>query len=77
MLVGTLVISSRSGGSLISALRDIASTLEDRKELKREVRTLLTQATYTGYLVVAMGIGLLFLLNALHPGLLQDRDQRP
>ena len=37
----------------------------------REVRTLLTQATYTGYLVVAMGIGLLFLLNALHPGLLK------
>ena len=77
VLVGTLVISSRSGGSLISALRDIAGTLEDRKELKREVRTLLTQATYTGYLVVAMGIGLLFLLNAMHPGLLQDRHQRP
>lgn len=71
VLVGTLVISSRSGGSLISALRDIAGTLEDRKELKREVRTLLTQATYTGYLVVLMGIGLLFLLNALQPGLLR------
>jgi tight adherence protein B len=71
VLVGTLVISSRSGGSLISALRDIAGTLEDRKELKREVRTLLTQATYTGYLVVIMGIGLLFLLNAMHPGLLR------
>jgi tight adherence protein B len=71
VLVGTLVISARSGGSLISALRDIATTLEDRKELKREVRTLLTQATYTGYLVVAMGVGLLFLLNALQPGLLR------
>ncbi len=71
VLVGTLVISSRSGGSLISALRDIAGTLEDRKELKREVRTLLTQATYTGYLVVVMGVGLLFLLNAMHPGLLR------
>jgi tight adherence protein B len=71
VLVGTLVISSRSGGSLISALRDIATTLEDRKELKREVRTLLTQATYTGYLVVLMGIGLLFLLNVMHPGLLR------
>ncbi len=71
VLVGTLVISSRSGGSLIGALRDIAHTLEDRKELKREVRTLLTQATYTGYLVVAMGIGLLFLINAVQPGLLR------
>ncbi len=71
VLVGTLVISSRSGGSLIGALRDIAHTLEDRKELKREVRTLLTQATYTGYLVVAMGVGLLFLINAIQPGLLR------
>ncbi|GMA88154.1 hypothetical protein GCM10025868_34040 [Angustibacter aerolatus] len=32
VLVGTLVIASRSGGSLITALRDIAATLEDRKE---------------------------------------------
>ncbi len=71
VLVGTLVISSRSGGSLIAALRDIAHTLEDRKELKREVRTLLTQATYTGYLVVAMGFGLLLLINAIQPGLLR------
>ncbi len=47
----TLIISQRSGGSLITALRDIAATLEDRKELNREIRTLLTQATYTGYLV--------------------------
>jgi len=71
VLVGTLVISARSGGSLIRALRDIATTLEDRRELRREVRTLLTQATYTGYLVVGMGVGLLFLLNALQPGLLR------
>ncbi len=71
VLVGTLVIANRSGGSLIGALRDISSTLEDRKELKREVRTMLTQATYTGYLVVGMGVGLLFLINAIQPGLLR------
>lgn len=70
VLVGTLIISSRSGGSLIAALRDIAHTLDDRKELKREVRTLMTQASYTGYLVAAMGVGLLFLLNSVQPGLL-------
>jgi tight adherence protein B len=71
VLVGTLVIANRSGGSLIGALRDISSTLEDRKELKREVRTMLTQATYTGYLVVGMGVGLLFLINGIQPGLLR------
>ncbi|GAB3676910.1 type II secretion system F family protein [Angustibacter aerolatus] len=77
VLVGTLVISSRSGGSLITALRDIAATLEDRKELKREVRTLLTQATYTGYLVVALGVGLLFMLNTISPGLLKTVTSTP
>jgi tight adherence protein B len=71
VLVGTLVIANRSGGSLIGALREISRTLEDRKELKREVRTMLTQATYTGYLVVGMGVGLLFLINGIQPGLLR------
>lgn len=70
VLVGTLIISSRSGGSLIAALRDIAHTLDDRKELKREVRTLMTQASYTGYMVAAMGVGLLIMLNSIQPGLL-------
>lgn len=39
VLVSTLIISARSGGSLIAALRDIAITLDDRKEVRREVRT--------------------------------------
>jgi tight adherence protein B len=71
VLVGTLIISQRAGGSLITALRHISDTLEDRKELNREVRTVLAQATYTGYLVVVMGIGLLLLINGISPGLLR------
>ena len=57
VLVGTLIIAQRSGGSLITALRNISETLEDRKELNREIRTVLTQVTYTGYLVAALGVG--------------------
>lgn len=68
VLVSTLIISARSGGSLVSSLRDIATTLEDRKEVRREVRTTLAQALFTGYVVVGMGFGLLFMLNALKPG---------
>jgi len=68
VLVSTLLVSARSGGSLVSALRDIADTLDQRKETRREVRTILAQSTSTGYLVIAMGFGLLFLLNLIQPG---------
>lgn len=77
VLVSTLVISHRSGGSLITALRQISTTLEDRQELGREVRTVLAQATCTGWLVVAMGVGLLFLLDSVSPGLLRTMTEVP
>ena len=47
VLMSTLVVSSRSGGSLIKALRDISLTLDDRKEVRREVRTTLAQSRAT------------------------------
>lgn len=72
VMIGTLVISQRSGGSLITALRGMAQALEDRKETQREVRTLMTQAKYTGYVVVAFGVILVLFLNWLSPGVLYD-----
>ena len=75
VLVSTLLVSARSGGSLVTALRDIADTLDQRKEVRREVRTTLAQATATGNLVVLMGFGLLFVLNAIQPGTVQLMTQ--
>jgi tight adherence protein B len=69
VLMSTLVVSSRSGGSLIKALRDISLTLDERKEVRREVRTTLAQARTTGTLVTLMGVGILLLLNVMQPGL--------
>ncbi|MFS0701348.1 type II secretion system F family protein [Cellulomonas sp. 179-A 4D5 NHS] len=71
VLVSTLLVSARSGGSLVSSLRDIADTLDERKEIRREVRTTLAQSTSTGYLVIGMGFALLFLLNVIQPGTVQ------
>ncbi|UZN02159.1 type II secretion system F family protein [Cellulomonas sp. S1-8] len=71
VLVSTLLVSARSGGSLVSALRDIADTLDERKEIRREVRTTLAQASVTGYIVIGMGVGILFLLNFVQPGTVQ------
>lgn len=56
VLIQTVVIQSRVGGKLVSALTDIAATLEDRKELAREALTATSGARFSGYMVAAIGI---------------------
>ena len=75
VLMSTLVVSARSGGSLIKALRDISLTLDDRKEVRREVRTVLAQSRATGALVTLMGAGILLALNAIQPGTVERMTQ--
>jgi tight adherence protein B len=75
VLMSTLVVSARSGGSLIKALRDISLTLDDRKEVRREVRTVLAQSRATGALVTVMGVGILLALNAIQPGTVERMTQ--
>jgi tight adherence protein B len=68
VLVTTLVLSSRAGGSVVESLRNLTVTLEERKETRREIRTQLSQVTVTAYAVPVIGIGSLFLLNQILPG---------
>ena len=75
VLMSTLVVSARSGGSLVKALRDISLTLDDRKEVRREVRTVLAQSRATGALVTLMGVGILLALNAIQPGTVERMTQ--
>lgn len=75
VLVSTLVVASRSGGSLVSSLRDIADTLDVRKETRREIRTTLSQSLATGHLIILLGFGMLFLLNVLRPGTVEIMTQ--
>lgn len=68
VLISTLVVASRSGGSLVTALRDIATTLEQRKETRREVKTTLAQPVATSYFVIVLGVLMLLMLNTMQPG---------
>jgi tight adherence protein B len=77
VLVGTLVIQHRAGGSLITALRDMSHTLEARQDLRREVRTIMAGSVYTSYVVVIMGLGSLLLVNSMSPGVLDKMTSRP
>ncbi|MFE4966959.1 type II secretion system F family protein [Streptomyces sp. NPDC056660] len=65
VLVTTLVLSNRAGGQVVSALRNLTETLEERKETRREVRTQLSQVTMTSYAVPVLGVGALFLMNGV------------
>lgn len=71
VLMSTLVIASRSGGSLVSALRDISYMLDERKETKREVRTVIAQSVATGYAIMFIGVALLLFVNMIFPGTIE------
>lgn len=77
VLVSTLVISARAGGSMVTALRNISTTLESRKEVRREVKTVLSQAVATSYVVIAMGVGALLIVNVAVPGGLRVLTANP
>ncbi|MEV5885581.1 type II secretion system F family protein [Streptomyces sp. NPDC052020] len=77
VLVTTLVLSSRAGGQVVSALRNLTETLEERKETRREVRTQLSQVTLTSYAVPVLGVGSLFLMNGVKDGALERMTGSP
>ncbi|MEU3946288.1 type II secretion system F family protein [Streptomyces sp. NPDC029526] len=77
VLVTTLVLSNRAGGQVVSALRNLTETLEERKETRREVRTQLSQVSMTSYAVPALGIGSLFLMNGVKDGALERMTGSP
>ncbi|MEU9998991.1 type II secretion system F family protein [Streptomyces sp. NPDC050848] len=70
VLVTTLVLANKAGGTVVSSLRNLTETLEERKETRREVRTQLSQVSLTAYAVPVIGIGSLLLIDNMQPGAL-------
>ncbi|MEU0135418.1 type II secretion system F family protein [Streptomyces sp. NPDC006296] len=70
VLVSTLILANRAGGQVVSSLRNLTVTLEERKETRREVRTQLSQINATAYAVPAIGVGAMLLVNSILPGAL-------
>ncbi|MET9293745.1 type II secretion system F family protein [Streptomyces sp. NPDC003077] len=68
VLVTTLVLANRAGGTVVGSLRNLTKTLEERKETRREVRTQLSQVVVTAYVVPFLGIGTLLLMDRIAPG---------
>ncbi|MBT2439406.1 type II secretion system F family protein [Streptomyces sp. ISL-36] len=70
VLVTTLVLANKAGGTVVTSLRNLTETLEERKETRREVRTQLSQVSMTAYAVPVIGIGSLLLIDNMQPGAL-------
>ncbi|MGP4005554.1 type II secretion system F family protein [Streptomyces sp. 4N124] len=77
VLVTTLVLSNRAGGQVVTALRNLTETLEERKETRREIRTQLSQVTMTSYAVPVLGVGSLLLMNGVQEGALDRMTGSP
>lgn len=72
VLVRTIVIQGRTGGALTQALTDIATALDERKQLRREVSTAILGSAVSGYAVMLIGAGAVVMLNLMEPGLLDE-----
>ncbi|MEU8591576.1 type II secretion system F family protein [Streptomyces sp. NPDC048664] len=70
VLVTTLVLANKAGGSVVGSLRNLTRTLEDRKETRREVRTMLSEVNATAFTVPLLGLGSLVLVNSSNEGAL-------
>ncbi|MDT0265383.1 type II secretion system F family protein [Streptomyces sp. DSM 44915] len=70
VLVTTLILANRAGGTIVSSLRNLTNTLEERKETRREVRTMLAEINATAVTIPLLGLGALLMINSMSPGAL-------
>ncbi len=77
VLVTTLVLSHRAGGTIVSSLRNLTETLEERKETRREVRTMLAEVNATAYTIPVLGLGAMLMMDSMSPGALERVTASP
>jgi tight adherence protein B len=77
VLMSTIVIQQRGGGDTVKALSELSSTLEARKDLRREIQTLLSGVVFTSYLVAGIGAGAILIINVMSPGVTKDMTSAP
>ena len=61
-----------SDGDTVRALQELGGTLEARKDLIREIRTLLSGSVFTSYVVAGIGIAAIVLMNVFSPGVMRE-----
>ncbi len=68
LFISALMIQKRSGGNLTKVLYEMAQTLEERKILRQTIKTATAEQRFVSYILPAMPIFLLFMLNNIMDG---------
>jgi tight adherence protein B len=77
VLMTTIVIQQRGGGDTVKALGELSSTLDARKDLRREIHTLLSGVVFTSYLVAGIGGATILIVNLMSPGVTREMTSAP
>ena len=67
MLCQTILIQRRVGGNLAEVLENISDTIQNRMNLKEEIKTLTSSGKMSGYIIGALPVLLLVLISFVNP----------
>lgn len=77
LFVTTLTLQLRIGGNLVTTLRQLASALEDRRDVRREVMAVTSSVRTTAYMIVGVSFAALAMLNLARPGAIAATMSNP
>lgn len=68
LFIAALLIQKKSGGNLTKVLEEMAKTLEERKILRQTIKTATAEQRFISYILPAMPIFLILMLNSMMDG---------
>jgi tight adherence protein B len=70
LFTATLLIQKRAGGNLYVVLDEMSQTLDERKLLKQEIKTITAEQRFTSYILPVIPIFLVVMMNNIVDGFL-------
>lgn len=70
LFVATLLIQKKAGGNLNAVLDEMGQTLDERKLLQQEIKTMTAEQRYVSYLVPLLPVFLVLMMNNIVDGFL-------
>ncbi|SDJ02175.1 type II secretion system F family protein [Natribacillus halophilus] len=68
IFVATLIIQKKAGSDLFAVLDEMANTLDERKMLAQEIKSMTAEQKYIAYILPAMPIALVLMMNIVMDG---------
>ena len=70
LFTATMLIQKKAGGNLYAVLDEMSQTLDERKLLKQEIKTMTAEQRYISYIVPVIPIFLVLMMNNIIEGFL-------